>query len=192
MSSDRCFLAYSYNESTRITTALILRPSQAETTDIQNALFHQRSRLGQEYFLPTVFVDVSLDGCGKLLALIKERVLAVEHSTDQHTYQGESAIEHLADDLELSKRAHGLKIAIAVANRRIEVVSLWTNLLLEKFGTESVRTPKDIYVANSPSTRQCIEALEAQVKMERLDLDFLDRRVACQVAAVSLQPQIII
>lgn len=58
------------------------------------------------------------------------------------------------------------------------MVSQWTDLLLGTFDTdtESIQAPGDIYVGNSRSTRQWIEALEAQVKMQRLDLDSLDRR----------------
>lgn len=121
---------------------------------------------------------------------IKQKLLAIERSTKQHMWQGESAIGHQTDDAELSKRAHSLKIEIAVASRRIEVISLWTDLLLETFGnldTQSFRPPGDIYVGNSRSTRHCSEALEAQLKMRRIDLDFLERRAANQIAAVSPQ-----
>lgn len=79
-------LAYSFNKCTRITTALILRASQAEKTEIQNSLIHGRSRLGQEYLLPTVFVDVGLEGGVKQMISIKQRVLAIECSANQHTW----------------------------------------------------------------------------------------------------------
>lgn len=126
---------------------------------------------------------------------IKQRVLAIERSTNQHTWyqqswRGVSAIVHQVDDAELSKRAHGLNIEVVVTSRKIEVISLWTDLLLgifKKSDTESIRSLGDIYVGNSRS-REHVEALEAQVKMQRLDLDFLDRRVAIQIVAVSPRP----
>ena len=96
--------------------------------------------------------------------------------------------------MELSKRAHSLKIELAVASRRIEVISLWTDLLLrtfEKSDIESFRTPEDVYIEDCHSMRQWIEALEAQVKMQRLDLKFLDSRAANQIAAVGPQSRIL-
>lgn len=191
LTSDACFISYSYNESTRITTALILRASQAEKTDIESSLIHRRSHMGQEYLLPTIFVDVGLDGNSKHMFSMKQRVLAVERSTNQHTWPGTSATVHQTDDAELSKRAHGLKIEIAVANRKIEVMSLWTDLLvtIAKSDTESIRKQGDNFVGSNHSAKEWTEALEAQIKMQKLDLDFLDRRVANQIAAVSPQPR---
>lgn len=192
LTSDACFISYSYNESTRITTALILGTSQEEKTDIENSLVHRRSHIGQEYLLPTIFVDVGLGGYSKNMLSTKEKVLAVESLTDQHTWQGTSATVHPTNDEELSKRAHGLKIEIAIANRKIEVISLWTDLLpgiIAKSDTESIRKQGDSFVGNNRSARQWIEALEAQIKMQKLDLDFLDRRTNNQIAAVSPKPR---
>lgn len=97
---------------------------------------------------------------------------------------------HHADDAELSKRAHGLKIEIDVTSRKIEVISLRIDLLLgifKKSDTGSIRSLGDIHVGNG-RTREHVEALDAQVKMQRLDLDYLVRRVAIQIAAVSPRP----
>lgn len=72
------------------------------------------------------------------------------------------------DDAELSKRAHGLKIELAVASRRIEVISIWDGFAIgtfEKSDIESFRTSEDAYIDDCCSIRQWIEALEAQVKM---------------------------
>lgn len=91
---------------------------------------------------------------------IKQRLLAIERSTNQHTWyqqswRGASAIVHQVDDAELSKRAHGLNIEVVVTSRKIEVISLWTDLLLgifKKSDTESIRSLGDIYVGNSRSS----------------------------------------
>lgn len=189
LSSDPCFLAYSYDEHTRITTGVILQASHAEQTDIKASLNYQKPHLGQELLLPTIFVDVNLHGGAEHLFSVKQRVLAVERMTDQHTWAGQTSEVDRLSDVELSKRAHGLQIEVAVSYRKIKVISLWIDLLLGVFksaGADKKTLPsKAAGAEEAHSVKQWIEAMEAQRKMQVLDVEFLERRAANQTAAVS-------
>ena len=183
------FLAYNYNESTRITTGLILQASQKEKDDIQMSLVYYKSCLGQELLIPISFVNITLHGNAEHHFGVKQRVFAVERMTDQHTWEVSQASNvHRTSDEELSKSTHGLTIEVGVARRRSAVVSLWIDVLLGAFkerDTELVQTPRTIQVQESHSTKQWIEALSVQNKMQKLDVEFLERRVTNQTAAVS-------
>lgn len=188
LGSDTCFLLYNYNESIRITTGVILQASQTEKDEIQMSLVYHKSRLGQELLLPILLVDINLHGNARHLFTVKQKVFGVERMTDQHTWEGQDSHVNRTSDEELSKSTHGLTIEISVAHRRIASLLLWTDLLLGTFKKTDVnllQTPKSVHQQESHSIKQWIEALTVQIKMQKLDVEFMERRVANQTAAVS-------
>lgn len=188
LTSDAIFVAYNFHESTRTTTGIILRACQKEKDDIERSLVYHRLLIGQEMLVATLVTEISMHGGVEDLAFVKQAVLAVERLTNQHKWKEQSSVVNRITDEELSISAHGLTIDIAIAYRKNAVLSLWTGLLLEsikKAHLALVQLPGTVDLQESHSMMQWTEYLDTQVKMQKLDVEFLGRRAANQTAAVS-------
>lgn len=172
--------AYSYNSDTKITTGIILQADEAERNAIREQLVHCQSYLGHELLLRTILIEVSLRANVEYLWEIKQDVMNIEHSTGQHTWHNYRLREERSlSDVELSRVAHGLRIKVAGVCRRIEVASIWIELLLERL----IKDHRGY--ANNRSMLQWLRNMETQVKMAKIDVELIAKRADNQVGAVS-------
>ena len=137
-------MAYSYNFNTRTTTGIILQTDVAEMKAIKDNILKHKVSAGHELLLRTVVTEISLQASGDHLSEVKQDVMDIEHSTGQHTWDNYVARdEKPKGDMELSRVAHGLRIQTAIVQRKIEVVLIWTELLLESLKIEDGENPSD-------------------------------------------------
>ena len=172
--------AYSYSANTGTTTGIILQTDEAEMQAIKERILYHKASTGHELLLRTILTEMSLTANVEHLAEVKQDVMDIEHSTGQHTWHNYRArYEKPQTDGELSRVAHGLRIQVAVLCRRIEVVTIWIELLLESL------TQDQKYSARTTSMLQWVRNMKTQVKMTRLDVDLIAKRAENQVGAVS-------
>ena len=176
-------LAYSYNVRTRITTGIILRTDEADMTAIKDNLMHYKELAGHELLLRAVMTEISLKASKAYLSSIKQDIMDVEHSTGQHTWVNYIAKnEEPKSDAELSRIAHGLRIQIAAVNRKVDVISIWLELLLQGLSRG------DRKAADRRRMPEWLDNMKTQHKMTRLDVDLLAKRAENQVGAVCQTP----
>ena len=145
----------------------------------ERIVFHKAS-LGCKLLLQTVLASISLDECADYLWDLKQDVIDIEHSTGQHTWDSYKARdEQPKPDVELSRRAHGLGINISNLCRRVNVASIWIELLLESLTRDQGGS------ASKGSIVQWLENMKVQAKMAKLDVEFITSRANNQVGAVS-------
>ena len=173
-------MAYSYNVRTRITTGIILQTDEADMTAIKDSLLHYTGLAGHQLLLRAVMTEISLKASKARLSAIKQDIMDVEHSTGQHTWVNYVARdEKPKSDAELSRIAHGLRIQIASVHRKVDVVSIWIELLLQGL------TRVDRKAADRRMMPEWLDNMRTQHKMTKLDVDFLAKRAENQVGAVS-------
>ena len=172
--------AYSYNANTGTTTGIVLQTDEAEMKAIKERIVYHKSSIGHELLLRTIFIEMSLGVSEEHLSEVKQDVMDIEHSTGQHTWDNyDTRDEKPKPDVELSRLAHGLRIQAAVVGRRIEVASIWIELLLESLTQDQ----KDS--ASSKSMLQWLRNMKMEAKMAKLDVELLAKRAENQVGAVS-------
>ena len=172
--------AYSYNANTGTTTGIILQADEAEMKAIKEHILYHKASTGHELLLRIILTEMSLRVCVEHLSEVKQDVMDIEHSTGQHTWHNYSARgEKPETDVELSRVAHGLRIQVAVVCRRIEVVTIWIELLLESLTQDQKNS------ACTTSMLQWVRNMKTQVKMAKLDVDLIAKRAENQVGAVS-------
>lgn len=116
-----------------------------------------------------------------LLSKIKQEVMDIEHSTGQHTWDHYiPRDEKPKPDVKLSRVAHGLRVQVAVVSRRIEVVAIWVELLLE-----SLTITNQDGIAGGRAMKQWLRNLQMEVRMAKMDVEFNTKRAENQVGAVS-------
>lgn len=147
---------------------------------IKEHIFHNTSFIGHELLLRTILTEMSLKLGMEHLSEVKKDVMDIEHNTGQHTWHNyrPRRLGPLSD-VELSREAHGLRIQTGVVCRRIEVASIWIELLLESLTKDQNDS------ANRSSMLQWLRNMETEVKMAKLDVDFIAKRAENQVGAVS-------
>lgn len=173
--------AYSYDPSDGTTTGIILQSDEAEMKTIKEQILFHKSLIGHKLLFQTIITEMSLKVWKEQTSEIKQDVMDIEHSTGQHTWDDYIARDAKPKpDVELSRVVHGLKIQAAVVYRRIEAVSIWTELLLESLVEDQEET------ATGTSMLQWVRNLKTQVRMAKLDVELVTKRVDNQVGAVSL------
>ncbi|MCJ1385517.1 hypothetical protein MMC17_008640 [Xylographa soralifera] len=171
--------AHSFNANTRTTTGIILQTDDGEAEAIKERIVFYKASLGCQLLLQTILVNISLVGCADYLWDLKQDVLDIEHSTGQHTWDSYKARdEKPKPDVELSRKAHGLRIEIPDLCRRVNVASIWIELLLESL------TQDQGSFATKGLIIQWLENMKIQAKMAKLDAEFIAKRVDNQVGAV--------
>ena len=104
----------------------------------------------------------------------------IELSTGQHTWDSYKARdEKPKPDVELSRKAHGLRIEVPDLCRRVSAASIWIELLLESL------TQDQGGFATKGLIVQWLENMKIQAKMAKLDMEFIAKRIDNQVGAVS-------
>lgn len=173
------FVAYSYNVTTRTTTGLLLQTDEAEMTVIKNIILNHPGSMGHEFLLRIVLTEISLVACGDHSTDVKQDVMDIEHSTGQHTWHNYTARDEIPKtDGELSRATHGLRIQVATIHRKIEVVWIWIEQLIESLARDG-----DTAVERDP-TLEWVQNMKTQAKMARIDADFIAKRAENQVGAV--------
>ena len=181
--------AHSHNANTSTTTGLILQADESEMDAVkERLLYHYRkaSSTGHDpLLLRTILVEMSLAVGVKRLDEIKQDVMDIEHSTGQHTWDNYRARdEEPKPDIELSRVAHGMRIQVAVVCRRIEVASIWVELLLESLALDRGSDTAGGGVDGKVMLLQWVRNIKTQAKMARLDGELIAKRVENQVGAV--------
>ena len=172
-------IAYAYSVSTETTTGIILQTDVAEMNAIKERLIYHKNSTDHRLLLRTVIVELSLSTCVKDLWEAKLDIMDVEHNTGQHTWANYlPKDEKPKSDVELSRVSHGLRIQIAVACRRVEVISIWIEHLLESLKEEHT------YDKDGSVILQWLQNMNMQIKMIKLDVDLLAKRAENQVGAV--------
>ncbi|MCJ1266421.1 hypothetical protein MMC22_006306 [Lobaria immixta] len=171
--------ANSYNPNNGITTGIILQTDENEMKAIKKHILHNTSSIGHELLLRTILTEISLKVIMEHLSEVKEDVMDIEHNTGQHTWHNyrPKRLGPLSD-VELSREAHGLRIQTAVVCRRIEVTSIWIELLLESFTKDRNDS------VNRAWMLQWLRNMEIEVKMAKLDVDLIAKRAENQVGAI--------
>ena len=173
-------MAYNHNPNNGTTTGIILQAHEGEVKTIKEQILFHESFISHRLLLRTIITEMSLQDSEKQTSEVKQNIMDIEDSTGQHTWDDYIARdEKPKSDVELSKEVHGLKIQTAVIYRRIEAVSIWTELLLESL------TPDQEDSAIRTSMLQWLRNLKIQVKMAKLDVELLTKRAENQVGAVS-------
>ena len=173
-------MAYSFDANTGTTTGLILQADEFEVKTIKEHITYHQKHLGHHLLLRTVITDMSLILCVEHLADAKQDVMDIEHSTGQHIWDNYNARdEKPKPDVELSRVAHGTRIQVAVVCRRIEAVTVWIDLLLEKL------IPDQTDPAHTRSMLQWARNMKTRAQMAKFDIDLLGKRAENQVGAVS-------
>ncbi|KAI9782802.1 MAG: hypothetical protein M1839_004553 [Geoglossum umbratile] len=191
--------AFSHNMRTGVTTGIILQAGEDGTQVITTALAHYRSLIGQPLLLPTILVDIGLAGSIEQSLLTKSTLDYIEDATRQHTFAEfiVSSYETRPTDITFEERmklAHGSKIEIAVAQRKVRVLLDLVDLLHQ---THSECHGSPTLAAGVPAPGCCeikdwIDYLGSQTRMEATDADFLMQRAENQISAIyALQSQMI-
>ncbi|KAI9856592.1 MAG: hypothetical protein M1813_008852 [Trichoglossum hirsutum] len=184
--------ALSHDINTGITTGLILQAGDSGTTEIQTMLKHYRSLIGQPLLIPTILLDIGLNNSIDWTIKIKTTLGSIEDHTRQHTFI--EVIEDRPDPVgprdggigTLMRLAHGAKIEVAVAQRKIRVI-LSVLSLLQQLSTDPryLSTPPLGSAQWSYGMKEWIDHLSSQAEMEATDVSFLVPRAENQISAVS-------
>lgn len=173
-------LAYSHNANTGTTTGLIMQADEFEVKAIKERILCHKASTGHPLLLRTIITDMSLILCVEHLADAKQDVMDIEHSTGQHIWDNYNARdEKPKPDVELSRVAHGAKIQVAVVCRRIQAVTIWIELLLERLLEDQTNS------ASARSMLQWARNMKTQAQMAKFDVDLIAKRAENQVGAVS-------
>ena len=147
---------------------------------IKEQLVYHKASTSHKLLLRTIITELSLLTCVDHLWEAKLDIMDIEHNTGQHTWNNyRPRDEKPKSDVELSRVSHGLRIQVAVACRRVEVVSIWIDLLLESLRKEQTSDTEGTTIS------QWLQNMSAKAKMAKLDADYLSRRADNQVGAVS-------
>ncbi|KAI9774103.1 MAG: hypothetical protein M1840_005196 [Geoglossum simile] len=183
--------AFSHSMGTGVTTGVVLQPGSRGAGDITMALAHHRAFIGQPLLLPTILTDIALARSVERSLITRDDLDYIEDATQQHTWT-EFIVERYntgPKDItleELMRRAHGLKIEVAVAQRKARVIVDLVRLLRETY-TESLDSPMSAprsFTPNSYEILEWINNLDSQARMESTDVDFLMRRAETQLSAI--------
>ncbi len=173
-------MAYNHNPNNGTTTGIILQAHEGEMKTFKEQIIFHKSFTSHRLLLSTIITEMSLKKSEEQTSEVKQNVMDIEHSTGQHTWDDYIARDKKPKpDVELSKEVHGFKIQAAVIYRRIEAVSIWTELLLESLTQDQEDS------AIKTSVLQWVRNLKIQVKMAKLDVELLTKRAEIQVGAVS-------
>ena len=171
---------FSHSTNKGTTTGLMLQTDEAEYEALKGHLMHYTPVYNHRLLLRTSMTELSLLTCMDDIWDAKTAAIDIEHNTGQHiwdTYTPRD--EKPKTDAEVSRLSHGLRIYLAVCNRRIDVVDLWIDLLIEKL------TPQEIATPDGAKMLQWLKNLKTQTRMAKVDVDFVTKRADNQVGAVS-------
>lgn len=173
-------VAYSYDVNTDTTTGIIFQADENEVKAIKERIIYHKASKGHRLLLRIILVEMSLQATREHLTEIKQDVMDIEHNTGQHSWDNyKPRDDKPKSDPVLSREVHGLRIQIAVASRRVEVVSIWVAALLESLTGEQGNS------AGKVSMLEWTRNLKTQVTMAKLDAEYIGKRAENQVGAVS-------
>ncbi|KAG8531177.1 uncharacterized protein KY384_004535 [Bacidia gigantensis] len=197
--SSAAVLAHSFDTQNGTTTGIILRIDEDEMKVIKKYIIHNRGLIGQRLFLRAILTNLSLKVSMQHLSEVKEDVMDIEHNTGQHTWDNYRPRDlKLKSDLELSRLAHGLRIQVAVLARKIEVASIWLQLLQDDLISTTATTASSscvvydfLQVSNfsvqlDSSTMllpQWLRNLKTQIQLAKVDVELVGKRAEIQIGA---------
>lgn len=173
--------ALSHNSSTGITTGIILQVDVMEVAAFKEQVIYHMPRISHRLLLRTIAAEQSLLTTLDYLWDCKLGVMDLEHYTGQHTWDVYKPRDQTPKpDAELSRIAHGLRIRVAGATRRVDSAAIHVDLLLENLAKDKTPDP------DAANTKHWLENLKTQAKMAKIDAQFLQVRAENQVGAVRL------
>ena len=172
--------ALSYNNQTNVTTGIIFQADEGEMAAIRSQLLHRVPSMSHELLTRAIILELSLQACQDHLWDAKLDLMDIEHNTGQHTFdQYISRDEKPKSDEEVSRLAHGSRIVVGVAMRRVEVILIAVDTLLDRLRAKGKDDP------TGGKILEWIENMKTHARMVKLDAEFLEKRAENQVGAVS-------